>query len=52
MPINSATTLVERSSSGGILGRYSVSLDLRLAVPAYASSGTYTGTMTVTLVEN
>lgn len=43
---------MSRSSGGGLLGRYSAAVSLRIGVPAYTSAGSYSGTITVTLIEN
>jgi hypothetical protein len=39
-------------SGGGIFGTYGSKIWLKINVPAYASLGTYTGTITYTLIEN
>lgn len=41
-----------RSSGGGLLGQYGASVSLRIGVPAYTPAGNYSGTITVTLIEN
>lgn len=50
--VGTATTIIQRSSAGGIQGKYGVSPDLRINVPAYTPAGSYAGTLTFTLIEN
>jgi hypothetical protein len=50
--LSSAVTLVSRDGGGGISGKYGVSPVFRLTVPAYSPAGSYSATITVTLIEN
>lgn len=47
-----ATTLIQRSTAGGINGKYGVTPALRVNVPAYTPVGSYAATLTFTLIEN
>ena len=50
---DSPATLLERSSdSDGLLGKYGVLPSFELTIPAYQTIGSYTGTITYTLIEN
>ena len=50
---SSPATLIQRSvDSDGLVGRYGVLPKFRLTVPAFQALGSYTGTMTYTLIEN
>ena len=52
-PSSSPATLLERSAdSKGLLGKYGVLPSFQLTIPAYQTLGSYTGTMTYTLIEN
>lgn len=50
--MSSAVTLLQRTSAGGINGKYGVTPALRVNVPAYSPSGSYAATLTFTLIEN
>jgi hypothetical protein len=50
--LGNAVTLLQRGSTGGKIGKYGVSLAMRVTIPAYAPTGNYSGTLTVTLIEN
>ncbi len=50
--MGSAVTMLQRSDTGGINGKYGVTPDLRINVPAYTPAGNYSGTLTFTLIEN
>ena len=50
---SSPATLLKRSAdSKGLLGKYGVLPSFQLTIPAYQTLGSYTGTMTYTLIEN
>ncbi|HRI36284.1 MAG TPA: hypothetical protein PK765_04395 [bacterium] len=51
--LSSATTLISRTNAGGgLYGTYGVSPAFRLTIPAYTPSGSYSATLTITLIEN
>ena len=52
-PSSSPATLLERSAdSEGLVGKYGVLPSFQLTIPAYQTLGSYTGTITYTLIEN
>jgi hypothetical protein len=50
--LGSSKTILQRSGGGGVSGTYAVNLAMRVNVPGYSPTGTYSGIVTFTLIEN
>jgi hypothetical protein len=51
-PIDSAVTIIDRNETvSGAIGKYKVTPELKVKVPAYQQPGSYSGTITYTLIE-
>lgn len=52
--VDSPLTFIQRTNgtNNGLLWKYGVKPDLRITIPAYQSVGSYTSTITYTLIEN
>lgn len=51
-PINNAVTIIDRNESvSGAIGKYKVTPELKVKIPAYQQPGSYSGTITYTLIE-